>query len=147
MPFRMSDEEFANFQKVSGLDDVTVAAMKKSSRKRNRTLENKFDTLWKHCGGADVEWVKDYQFDLPHSKMEMDRALPDLRIGIELQGGQNLGGKSGHANWYGLERDATKINRCVIIGWTLFQLTTSMVKPEHIDPIVEYINQKLQERG
>lgn len=145
MAIRMTDAEFERLASLGDVDGVTIAAMKKSGRKRNRTLENKFDTLWKHCGGVDANWQTDYKFDLPDSGMEIDRAIPDLKIGIEIDGGQSMK-KGGHSNWNGVHRDAVKTNRCIILGWTLFRLTTSTMSPEFIKPIVEYINGKVKER-
>lgn len=137
MAYRVSEKDF---EKLTG---AKVKAKKGTGRKRNRTLENAFDTLWRQCGGLDVPWVKDYKFNLPNSGMELDRALPHLKIGIEIDGGQ--GQKSGHSNWEGLERDAKKINQCTFTQWQLFKLTTSMMTHEHVQPIVEYINSKVRE--
>ena len=102
------------------------------------TLEHKFMRLWERLGG-DLTYVRNYRFDLPDSRMELDVAWPALRIGIEINGGQAFGHKSGHGNWAGLERDAYKQNRCVQRGWTLFWLTTSMLTPSHVQPLVDFV--------
>ena len=111
-------------------------------RKRERGLERTFMTYWKWAGGGDDDWETDYKFDLPNSKMEYDFAMPALRIAVEVNGGQNRGGKSGHGNWEGLERDAVKINRSLVLGWRLWILTTSMVNPRWVGEVYQYVKEQ-----
>ncbi len=108
-------------------------------------LERSFITRWRRLHGSQA-YVRNLRFDLPDSKMELDFSWPDLRIAIEINGGQGRGNESGHSNWAGLARDARKQNACVLKGWTLFWLTTSMVRDDaFITPIVAFIDQKEKE--
>lgn len=111
-------------------------AHKKLVRAQNSTLENKFLDLWTLAGGKVEDWKRNLRFDLPESRMELDFAMPELKIAVEVNGGQGKGSESGHGNWKGLERDAKKQNRCVSKGWTLFWLTTSTVTLDEINRIM-----------
>jgi hypothetical protein len=57
---------------------------------------------------------------------ELDLAIPRLKTGVEINGGQFRGGRSGHGSPTGLERDAKKINQAIRLGWSIFVVTTSM---------------------
>lgn len=111
--------------------------------KKPSSLEKRFINIWELIGG-DSSYQRNFRFDLPDSRMELDFAWLDLHVGIEINGGQSLGKQSGHGNWNGLERDAIKQNRCVYKGWTLFWLTTSMMNKEHLEPIAQYIEVRKQ---
>lgn len=117
--------------------------MRKQQRAAERTkLENKFRLVAIGCCfdyGVEFEWTRNHKFDQPDSGMEFDFCLPELKIAIEVNGGQGRGNESGHSSWTGLERDARKQNAAVRKGWTLFWLTTSMVNADHVQPIVEFI--------
>lgn len=92
-----------------------------------------------------IKWTRNYRFD-PEGRMEIDFSVPELKVGIEINGGQGAE-KSGHSNWNGLERDAVKQNRVTLLGWKLFWLTTSMLRKSvslaHIQPIFEYLHPRL----
>jgi hypothetical protein len=129
----------------SPTQQVPTEAEKELKRQRAAAervrLENKFKLVAIGCGYDQVEfeWVRNHRFDLPDSGLEFDFCLPDLKIAIEVNGGQGRGNESGHGSWTGLERDARKQNAAVLKGWTLFWLPTSMVNSEHVQPIIDYI--------
>lgn len=105
-------------------------------------LENKFRLVAIGCGyeqGAEFDWKRNYEFDRPESGLQFDFCLPDIKVAIEVNGGQGRGNESGHSSWTGLERDARKQNAAVLKGWTLFWLPTSMVTAEHVQPIIDFI--------
>lgn len=142
MGMRMTTEEFNRlFAKNPDLADQRIVVPKK----RIRVLETAFNTHWVWAGGKTEDWETDYKFDLPESGMEFDFAMLDIRIGVEVNGGQNRGGESGHGNWYGLERDAVKQNQAHYKGWQLFVFTTSMVNHLHIKPFYEYVKQRRED--
>lgn len=150
---RLSEEElqkilqqdgYAVFGEVPPKDNSTIkniAPVSESLEKQPSSLERRFMLKWGLVNG-NPDFVRNYRFDLPHSRMELDFAWPSLRIAIEINGGQALGNRSGHGNWNGLERDAVKQNRCIYLGWTLFLITTSMITDEHLQPIADYIDRQ-----
>ena len=80
----------------------------------------------------DASKMNDYQIDF---------AYPDLRIGIEVNGGQFA--KSGHSSPKGLERDAMKNNQAIRLGWRIFVLPTSLVTPDYLSQIAEFIKKEM----
>lgn len=152
---RLSEEELQKILQQDGyaVQDHTqplpkstiknIAPTAESTEKEPSSLERRFMLKWAFLNG-NADFVRNYRFDLPHSRMELDFAWPALKIAIEINGGQALGNRSGHGNWNGLERDAVKQNRCIYLGWTLFFVTTSMISEEHLMPIVQYIEERLK---
>lgn len=108
-------------------------------------LQAAFETLYRQLGGVG-EWRYNYRF-LPGRRYELDYALPAIRVGVEVQGGQWAKGKSGHSSGRGLHRDADKQNRAIEAGWRIFWLTTDMLSPnanpEHVARIVRYVKERL----
>jgi hypothetical protein len=72
---------------------------------------------------------------------QTDFAYPDLKIGIEVNGGQFV--KSGHSSPSGLARDAKKINQAIFLNWRIFVLPTSLVTPDYISQIAEFIKKEM----
>ena len=108
-------------------------------------LQAAFETLYRQLGGVG-EWEYNYRF-LPGRRYELDYALPAIRVGIEVNGGQWV--KSGHSSGRGLHRDADKQNRAIEAGGCIFWLTTDMLSPnanpEHVARIVRYIRGRLHD--
>lgn len=108
-------------------------------------LQAAFETLYRQLGGVG-EWEHNYRF-MPGRKLELDYAMPPLRIGVEVNGGQWV--KSGHSSGRGLHRDADKQNLAIVAGWTIFWLTTDMLTKEaaplHVGRIVDYVRGRLDE--
>jgi hypothetical protein len=80
----------------------------------------------------DASGLNDFQIDF---------AYPDVKIGIEVNGGQFA--KSGHSSPAGLERDAKKNNQANILGWRIFVLPVSLVTPDYISQIAEFIKKEM----
>lgn len=108
-------------------------------------LQAAFETLYRQLGGVG-EWEYNYRF-LPGRRYELDYALPAIRVGIEVNGGQWV--KSGHSSGRGLHRDADKQNRAIEAGWRIFWLTTDMLSPnanpEHVARIVRYVRGRMSD--
>lgn len=109
------------------------------------SLQAAFETLYRQLGGVG-EWEHNYRF-MPGRKLELDYAMPPLRIGVEVNGGQWM--KSGHSSGRGLHRDADKQNLAILYGWVVFWLTTDMLSPnanpEHVARIVRYVKERLRD--
>lgn len=108
-------------------------------------LQTAFETLYRQLGGVG-EWRYNYRF-LPGRRYELDYALPAIKTGVEVNGGQWM--KSGHSSGRGLHRDADKQNLAILHGWVVFWLTTDMLSPnanpEHVARIVRYVRGRLHD--
>ena len=106
-------------------------------------LQAAFETLYRQLGGVG-EWEYNYRF-LPGRRYELDYALPAIKTGVEVNGGQWM--KSGHSSGRGLHRDADKQNLAILHGWVVFWLTTDMLSPAaapvHVGRVVEYVKGRM----
>jgi len=97
-------------------------------------LERKFDYLWRVLGGPELE--TEYRF---HKKRRwrFDRAIPDQRIGIEIEGG--TWGKGRHNREPGFTKDCEKYNTAARLGWKVYRFTGLMLDSpdKYIKPIIE----------
>jgi len=76
---------------------------------------------------------------------QLDLAIPDLKIGVEVNGGQYAGRRSGHGSISGLERDAKKTNQAIMLGWRVFVITSTMANcAEELQKIADFIK-KIQD--
>jgi len=78
--------------------------------------------------------LKDTRFDF---------ALPDLKIAVELNGGEWTYGK--HQRGYGATHDAEKCNEATRRGWAVFTLTGTMVRDE-LDRWLDVIEEVARDR-
>lgn len=100
-------------------------------------LERQFDDIWQRLGGDPEFWQHGYTFDAERG-WHIDRYNAEYKIGVEIHGGQFMK-KSGHSNAAGMQRDWEKLNRCNVMGITLFGLTTKMVDVEHVETIRTFV--------
>jgi very-short-patch-repair endonuclease len=78
--------------------------------------------------------LKDTRFDF---------ALPELKIAVELNGGEWMYGK--HQRGYGASHDAEKCNEATRRGWAVFTLTGTMVR-EELDRWLDVIEEVVRDR-
>lgn len=57
---------------------------------------------------------------------KFDFAWPGHKIAVEVEGG--TWGRGRHTSGAGFERDCVKYNRAHLLGWTVYRVTSSMVK-------------------
>ncbi len=71
---------------------------------------------------------------------EIDRAWPDLKVGVELQGGTWSTSKDGHNRGSLMDADIEKHNLAILDGWRLLYFTTSQIRsfPAQVILSVEY---------
>ena len=90
-------------------------------------LEEKFDELcdeWKIPRG-----VKEFMFAKSLGRRwRFDRAYPQVKVAVELEGGIWMGKQGRHTNPKGFESDAEKYNAAALMGWKVFRLTANMMK-------------------
>lgn len=107
-------------------------------------LEVKFEQIWKILKGPPLE--KEFKFH--HTRMwRFDFAVLGNKVAIEVEGGQYGIGKPcpsckqrrmvGHHTVSGFAEDAEKYNEAARAGWRVFRLTESMIRVDHLSPIIE----------
>lgn len=93
------------------------------------------ETLAYHLGEASIPFEREYRFH-PTRMWRFDFALPDHKIGVEVEGGTWTAGR--HSRGAGFEEDCEKYNQAALHGWRVLTFTTSMVKRgEALKAIVE----------
>lgn len=86
-----------------------------------KTLENSFALTARAYDLPPLE--RNYQFDSPDSKMELDYAHVPSKVGVEIQGGIWMKGGA-HARPKNIERDIRKMNAAQMKGWLVILLTS-----------------------
>jgi very-short-patch-repair endonuclease len=71
------------------------------------------------------EGVPEHVFARPR-EWRFDRAWPDRKLAIEVEGGTWVGGR--HTRGAGFEADCIKYTEAAVAGWRVLRVTTSMVK-------------------
>lgn len=95
-------------------------------------LEALFDDLWAQAGGPPMK--TEWRFHQQRG-WRLDRALPDRRFAIELEG-LCIGKGGRHQRKAGFEEDATKYLEAYFEGWVVLRLTRKQLTPENIAKIV-----------
>lgn len=110
-------------------------------------LEARFDYLWRALEGPALE--AEYLFQ-PTRRWRFDRAHPEARVAIEIEGGpgrpkkgSDKPAKSRHTEYYtGYTDDCIKYNTAQALGWYVFRLTSPMLNdPAHLEQIITTIRQ------
>jgi very-short-patch-repair endonuclease len=70
-------------------------------------------------------WVREYRF-LIERKWRFDFAFPEIKLAVEVDGGQWI--KGGHNTGTGKQRDCDKDEAALLDGWIVYRVTPSMVK-------------------
>ena len=83
------------------------------------------ETFLLHCNVYHIKVEREFRFH-PVRKWRFDFAVPDKKLGIEIEGGTNFG-KSRHSKGEGFEKDAAKYNRASRMGWVILRFSTAMV--------------------
>jgi very-short-patch-repair endonuclease len=86
-------------------------------------LEEKFAAQWAAEGLP--EYVRNFKPWAPERGFEIDFAIPDRKIGIEVEGG--IFRKGGHSSGAGIARDIDKHNLALFTGWRIVRVTSSQV--------------------
>ena len=68
--------------------------------------------------------VAEYRFH-PVRRWRFDYALPELKIGLEIDGAVFTQGR--HTRGAGVEKDMEKLNEAAILGWRVLRVSTGMV--------------------
>jgi very-short-patch-repair endonuclease len=90
-------------------------------------LEGLFLHYWRALDGPAL--VREHAF-AEGRRWRFDFALPALRVGIEVEGGQWTGGR--HTRPAGYAADCEKYNAAAMAGWRVLRFTSSMVRQPNV---------------
>lgn len=94
---------------------------------KESNLERIFDTLLEQICPRVSKPEKEYLFAKKiKRKWRFDRAWPDVKVAVELEGGVFSGGR--HVRGVGFENDCVKYNTAQSMGWTVLRFTSNMLK-------------------
>ena len=118
------------------------AELKRLTAKAKREkLENRFAFLWKTLGGPKLEREVEFNSDRKWRIDFVFRSISspetyDLKLGIEIEGGQWVGGR--HGTGTGFTADAEKYFAATVIhGYTVVRLTSEMIDHKHLKPLIQ----------
>lgn len=128
-------------------------AQKLLQKLERERLQETFRGLWLQCGGSAEFWQAEVMFD-PDRRWRFDFANDDLKIAVEINGGQHGGGrevpkgyqrKTAHNSPEGLQRDAEKGNSAQYLGWNVIVFTTSMLDDAtHVDRLLKFAKERYE---
>ena len=84
-------------------------------------------------------WECEYRFH-PVRRWRFDRAWPERKIALEIEGGTWVGGR--HVSGSGFNADCEKYNEAALLGWTIVRVTSNMINEGRA---LKYIEQALEE--
>ena len=104
-------------------------------------LEAAWDTRWTQLAGRVNPPEREWRF-APPRRWRFDRAWPDEKVAVELEGG--IFNKGRHVRPIGFEQDCAKYNQAALRGWRVFRFTSHMLDN---DPLacVELVLKALEE--
>lgn len=76
----------------------------------------------------------------------VDAAGNSVKIGIEIQGGIWLRGKSGHSSGTGIKRDMDKSNLAISLGWTIIKVEPWQIQEPHWGQTIELIRKAIESK-
>lgn len=98
-------------------------------------LETKFITLWRSLHPS-IELESEVLL-IPTRKYRVDFAHLISKTVIEVQGG--VWGRGAHSTGKGLNRDYEKYNFLQLEGFSVFQLSSDMIKEDWLNAIANFI--------
>jgi len=100
------------------------------------------DTLEFQLRAVGITAEREYRFH-DGRKWLLDFAIPEYKIGIEVQGGNWVHGA--HSRGSGLARDYDKINAAQLSGWCVLQFDTNMVSDGRALSTIQQALEKCQQ--
>ena len=104
----------------------------------NSKLESKFLSLLFELAPA-LKVVREFRA-IPGRRFAFDFFLPDYGILIEIQGGAFTGGR--HTRGAGMASDCEKSRLAQMMGYKCFAYTGNQITREHVQELVNYVQQK-----
>jgi very-short-patch-repair endonuclease len=75
--------------------------------------------------GHGVKFEREYRFNTAR-RWRLDFAIPDYKIGVEVEGGMWVRGR--HSRPLGYANDCEKYNSAACLGWTVLRYTSDMIR-------------------
>jgi very-short-patch-repair endonuclease len=99
------------------------------------------ETFALHCQAYRLQPEREHRFDEAR-KWRFDFAFPDMKLGIEIEGGMWTNGR--HTRGSGYEADLKKYNAAAKKGWVVLRYSTGMVTTgEAIREVAEILERGL----
>ena len=140
----MKPTTIEEFRRMTGrvADAKPQTDLQRTAAKVTRTkLQDAFLAAWRIVRPADwPDPEAEYRFH-PTRKWRFDFAFPQVKVAVEIQGGNFIGGR--HNRGGQQAKDFEKLNAAVRLGWSVLQFgTRQMDKPlevaqEVVDAILE----------
>ena len=128
----MTEEQVRSYQaRMSGVD-IDAAHKKLPKKEADKQLARAEREKWErllrqHIKAAGLpDMAEQHQFH-PERKWRLDFAYPELRLGIEVEGGIWRKGGGAHSHPINIERDIEKHNALVMLRWTVFRFTPQII--------------------
>lgn len=120
-------------------------AQKQLKAAQARRLEERFAGNWRaRC--PEIELTPQHYFDKTR-RWRFDFAVPEIWLGIEIDGGTWSDERSGHTYGKGVTKDYEKQNAAMIQGWAVFRFTSDMLNGREINkyllPVIEYARREM----
>lgn len=97
-------------------------------------LERRFALYWRGLNGPTL--VQEHRFATGR-RWRFDFACPDVRVAIEVEGGEWCGGR--HTRGVGFNADCEKYNEATCAGWAVFRLTGAMITVPDLERIIRFV--------
>lgn len=142
----------ATRKRIAELTGVRPMPRKKSARKEESPLEEKWDELWAAAGHEPM--TKEHRFSTTR-RFKFDRCDIASKVAVELEGGTWGTGKAcptckqrkagRHTRGQGFEDDCVKYSLAAISGWAVIRFTTTQIK-RHGAECVAMVEAAIRER-
>lgn len=123
--------------KATNDQELALSAIRQGRRRRRQgnrdILESRFLALWSLLGGPVLE--REYRF-APPRRWRTDFCHMPSRTFIEIEGG--IYGRGHHVTAQGYTSDAEKYNAATMSGFSVFRLTSKMIRSEVVVPIINF---------
>lgn len=104
-------------------------------------MGEKFDGLFVLLSEMFPSWKWEQEFRFaPPRRWRFDYAAPVQLIALEVEGGIWTGGR--HTRGKGYERDCEKYNAAALLGWSVFRVTTGMIRDGRVRELLGELRKK-----
>jgi very-short-patch-repair endonuclease len=110
-----------------------LSPLQQLNKAKRETLEDEFSRKLRIL--RILEPIRQYRFS-DKRRFLLDFAYPQLKLGIEIQGGTWMSNRSGHTSGAGVKRDCEKSNLAVTEGWDILYFTSDMVRDFSFEPVL-----------
>ena len=111
------------------MDVADLTARQQLGKARARAQRERWEALLiQHVRAAGLPApVREYVF-LPPRKWRLDLAWPEVRVGVEVDGGEWLPGGGRHQRGLGYRRDRERDAHALIAGWRILRVVPAQIR-------------------